>query len=214
MINILAIFGTSFIIALSGALMPGPLLTITISESAKRGPWAGPQLIAGHAILELLMVVILLLGIGPLLQTDKSFIIIAFTGSAFMLWIALNMFKSLPVITIRTSSEKKSFAHPVISGFIMSLANPYWVIWWAAIGLGYVTYSIQFGLPGLISFFGGHLSADIAWYTLVSFSIAKGKKLMTDSAYRILTGVCATAIAGFAFWFAYSGFVKIKNLFS
>ena len=96
----------------------------------------------------------------------------------------------------------------------MSLANPYWVIWWAEIGLGYVTYSIQFGLPGLISFFAGHLSADIAWYTLVSFSIAKGKKLLTDSAYRILTGVCATAIAGFAFWFAYSGFVKIQNLFS
>lgn len=213
MINLTAIFGTSFIIALSGALMPGPLLTITISESARRGPWAGPQLIAGHAVLELIMLIILLLGVGPLLQSDKAFIMIAFAGSAVMLWIAVSMFKSIPAITIQTASDEQSFTHPVISGFIMSLANPYWVIWWAAIGLGYVTYSMKFGLPGIICFFTGHLSADLAWYTLVSFSISKGKKIMTDSAYRIIIGVCATAITGFAFWFAYSGAVKINNYF-
>ena len=39
------IFATSFVIALSGALMPGPVLTVTISESTKRGFWAGPLII-------------------------------------------------------------------------------------------------------------------------------------------------------------------------
>ena len=39
-----AIFASSFVIALSGALMPGPLLTATISESSRRGFIAGPLL--------------------------------------------------------------------------------------------------------------------------------------------------------------------------
>ncbi len=209
MINLIAIFGSSFIIAFSGALMPGPLLTVTISESARRGILAGPQLIAGHAILEAIMVTILLVGVGPFLQSDRSFIIIALSGAAVMLWMSIDMFKSLPSMTLHSATTRLYFAHPVVAGFIMSLVNPYWVIWWAAIGLGYVTYSMTFGLQGLLCFFTGHILADLTWYTFVSFSIAKGKQFMTDAMYKIIIGICATALTGFAIWFAYSGISKI-----
>jgi hypothetical protein len=30
----------------------------------------------------------------------------------------------------------------------MSLANPYWIIWWATIGLGYVMVSKELGFAG------------------------------------------------------------------
>jgi hypothetical protein len=58
--TLLTIFASSFVIALSGALMPGPLLTATISECSQRGFIAGPLLITGHAILELVLVIALL----------------------------------------------------------------------------------------------------------------------------------------------------------
>ena len=64
MIPLLTLFITSFCIALSGALMPGPLLTVTISETTRRGLLVGPLLIVGHSILELVLVVILLLALA------------------------------------------------------------------------------------------------------------------------------------------------------
>lgn len=48
--SLLTIFVSSFVIGLSGALMPGPLLTATISESSQRGFIAGPLMIIGHAL--------------------------------------------------------------------------------------------------------------------------------------------------------------------
>ncbi len=41
-------FGT----ALSGALMPGPVLFATVHWSAQHGRWVGPLIAAGHAVVE------------------------------------------------------------------------------------------------------------------------------------------------------------------
>ena len=51
-----AIFFASFGLAFSGAMMPGPLLTVTISESPRKGFITGPLLILGHAVLEVALV--------------------------------------------------------------------------------------------------------------------------------------------------------------
>ena len=50
---LLGIFFSSMGIGLSGALMPGPMLSVTVAESYKKGFWAGPLLVVGHAIPEL-----------------------------------------------------------------------------------------------------------------------------------------------------------------
>ena len=48
-------------------MMPGPLLTVTISEAARRGPLAGPLLVAGHAVLEGALVALLFFGLGEVI---------------------------------------------------------------------------------------------------------------------------------------------------
>jgi len=50
--NLISIFIISFLIALSGALAPGPLLAVVIAETPRRGFKTGPLVIVGHGILE------------------------------------------------------------------------------------------------------------------------------------------------------------------
>ncbi len=209
MIALIAIFFTSLVVAFSGAMMPGPLLTVTISEATRKGPLAGVLLILGHAILELLLLVGLMFGLAPLFQNETFFIIVAFVGGLIMLWMATGMFKSLPTLSVNGVQVADKKNNLVLSGALMSLVNPYWIIWWATIGIGYIITAQEFGWIGVIIFYIGHIMGDMIWYCAISFAVGKGKQLFTDKIYRILIGVCGLFLAGFSFYLVYSGLQKI-----
>lgn len=207
--TLVAIFFSSFMIALSGALMPGPLLTVTVSEASRRGAMAGPLMILGHGILELALVIALLSGLAPFLQQDAVFVAIALAGGLILLWMAISMFRSLPGLSLNFSAGERKKQNLVLAGIVFSLANPYWLIWWASIGLGYIVYSVQFGVGGVVSFFAGHILADFAWYAFISFGVAKGRRYFSDRAYRRLLGGCALFLLLFSGYFLYSGIARL-----
>lgn len=209
MLALATIFVTSFVVALSGALMPGPLFTVTVSESSRRGPGAGPLLIAGHGILELTLVAALVLGLGPLLKKEPVFILTALLGSAVLLWMAGGMLRSLPRLSLAVDTDGGAGGNLVLAGIVLSLANPYWTVWWVSIGLGYITHSMGLGLAGVAAFFTGHILADLAWYSLVSAAVWKGKRFMSDRFYRGLIGACAVFLIVFAGLFGYAGVQRL-----
>jgi threonine/homoserine/homoserine lactone efflux protein len=212
--TLLTIFASSFVIALSGALMPGPLLTATITESSRHGFIAGPLMIIGHAVLEVVLVAALLLGLAPLFQQPLVFVATALIGSVILFWMALGMFRSLPSLRLSWEGDQTRRNHPMISGILMSVANPYWIIWWATIGLGYILYSWQFGFWGIAFFFVGHILADLVWYSLISAAVAGGRHFLTDRLYRSLIAFCAVFLVVFAGYFAYAGFERLNAVFS
>ena len=97
----------------------------------------------------------------------------------------------------------------ILSGILMSLVNPYWSIWWATIGLGYILHSMNAGTMGVVAFFTGHILGDLFWYAAVSTAIWKGRQLLSDRGYRILIGTCAACLIVFSCLFAWSGMQKL-----
>lgn len=208
------IFATSFVVAFSGALMPGPLLAVTIAESGKRGFVAGPLLIAGHAILEVGMVAVLLLGIGPLLCGPGVAGSIGVAGAAVLAWMAVGLIRATPSLRLGNDHQSKapSGLHPVLRGILTSISNPYWTIWWVTIGLGYVTMSLKMGWAGIAAFFVGHILADLVWYSGVSYGFSHGARFISDRLYRAIMLVCAALLVVFGSWFGYDGASRLSGL--
>jgi threonine/homoserine/homoserine lactone efflux protein len=203
-----AVFVASFAVAFSGAMMPGPLLTAAIAESSRRGFIAGPLLIFGHAILEAVLLAALLLGFSSVLGRNDAFIVISLLGGGILLWMAIGMFRSLPGLKLSFEPSGGTHNRLILTGIVMSVSNPYWIIWWATLGLGICIQSRQFGLPGVGAFFIGHISADFIWYSAVAYAVGKGRKFLSDRVYRWLVGSLAAAMAAFAVFFIVSGLKK------
>jgi threonine/homoserine/homoserine lactone efflux protein len=203
------IAGTSFTLALSGALMPGPLLTVTVTESARRGVRAGPLVITGHAILELLLVVAVIKGLGPILKIPPVIGTISLLGGIILLAMGIDMVRKASTLSLQQEAVpkgRKVFGHPLILGFVASLANPYWIIWWVTIGLGYLTTAGHLGLPGILAFFLGHITADYGWYILIALGVSRGKSIAPDRGYQVLIRCCGLFLVGFGCWFLTSAY--------
>lgn len=211
---------TSFLVGLSGAMMPGPVLTVTIGETAarlrpdapgpcgraqRRGALAGPLIVLGHSLLEMLLVAGVVLGLGKLLVLGPVIGTIGLMGGLVLVWMAGGMFRSLRQLTLRADVSGGARQHPVLAGILTTLSNPYWIIWWATIGLTYIALSMRMGLTGLASFYVGHILSDLAWYSSISLTLAMGHRLLTDRVYRGLVAVCAGFLLAFGLYFGYAG---------
>jgi threonine/homoserine/homoserine lactone efflux protein len=196
---------TSFIVALSGALMPGPLLTLTVGEAGRRGFWAGPLIIVGHALLELALVLLLLAGVGVWLHRPAVLGGVGLMGAVMLAWMGVALMRASRHSHLEFDSQAQAGLHPVLAGILMSAANPYWLIWWLTIGLGYGMFSVRYGALGVALFFGGHILADFAWYSLVAGAVAQGRRFLSAPVYRGFLAACGLFLVGFGGYFGFQG---------
>jgi threonine/homoserine/homoserine lactone efflux protein len=206
----LSIFIASFTIALSGALAPGPLLATVIYESSRRGFKSGPLLILGHALLEMLLVALLILGLSRLIDNPPALKIIALAGSLVLVCFGIRMLVSLPGVSLDLNpvcapAPSKSL---VFTGASVSIANPYWTIWWLSIGLGLVLAAQKKGIIAIGVFFIGHILADLGWYSFVSLAISRAKRFISQRAYKKMLCLCALALIGFGIYFGVSSLAR------
>lgn len=80
------IFIISFLVALSGALFPGPLLNFTIYKALKqkRGYLTAIYILLGHSTIELALIIALLAGATIFFQNIIFLTLVQFIGGIFL----------------------------------------------------------------------------------------------------------------------------------
>ena len=198
--NIYQIFIGSMLVAFSGALVPGPMLTLVISSVAEKGFWTSFFIVVGHSLLELVVVISFFLGLLKYLQNPLIVKIIGILGGVFLLYlgidIIISIFKKKYIIDFKSIVKKrtitgKSTGIVIIKGILISLMNPYWYIWWITIGAAFIIKSVEFSTLGISSFYIGHISADFIWYLFIGFLINTGRKFFNQKIYNGILAACS-----------------------
>lgn len=196
------VFVSAFLIGFSGAMMPGPMLAVTIEESSRRGAAAGPLIVFGHMLLEAVLVAAVALGLASFLRHDAALITIGLVGGGVMCWMGQDMLRAARHgMSLQATAERKSAMHPVAAGIVVSLANPFWTIWWVTIGMAYILMGLEFGWIGLVVFFCGHILSDLVWYSFISVGVAGGRRFLSDRIYGGMIALCGCILVGFGVWF-------------
>lgn len=202
------LFLSALTVGFSGAMMPGSLLTYTIQQSLQTGARAGVLIAAGHAVLEIGIILLIFMGLGSLLQTDTAQIIISLAGGGLLTLMGIQMItgsirNTVQIHTDGSSPRAKNF-RLIVSGAVISVTNPYFLLWWAVVGLGFIMQSYgTLGPAGVLVYYLGHISADFIWYTAIAVIIGKTRRFIKESPYRLLIGVLGGLLIYFGMKFIF-----------
>jgi threonine/homoserine/homoserine lactone efflux protein len=188
-----------FFIGLSGALAPGPTLIATINASVRGGWTMGPKVTLGHMLVELVMVILIIAGISTVMGEYST--LIALIGG-----IALFIFGVLTLVESRTAridirAGESTVTRPFVAGVLTSISNPYFWIWWLSVGSSLLIGAAEGGIVPVLGFIIGHWSADMAWLTVVSTGVHKGRFLLGERQYRWTLGICGLFLIIFGLYY-------------
>lgn len=206
------IFLSALTVGFSGAMMPGSLLTYTINQSLIYGPRSGVIITLGHALLELILLILIFLGLDIFLKSSAAQIIIGILGGLLLIYMGIDMIlKSIKnKVSIQLDNKKADMKNLFLSGIIVSATNPYFLLWWAVIGLGFVINSYDsLGYLGVGIYYVGHVSADFIWYGIISAIVGTTRKFIKEKPYRILIVILGCSLIFFGSSFLYNA---IKSL--
>jgi threonine/homoserine/homoserine lactone efflux protein len=198
--EIIQLFFGSMIVAFSGALVPGPMFTLVVTSAAQKGFRTSLFIVIGHSILELAVVISFYLGVLKYLDKPIILKIISLLGGAFLLYMGISIL--IPIFRKKTrldlesnisknSLTKKSSIVIVAKGILISLASPYWSIWWISIGAAFMLKSVKFNIPGISLFYIGHISADFIWYLFIGFIVSTGRRFFSQKIYITILVICS-----------------------
>ncbi len=202
------IFTISFLVALTGALTPGPLLTFTIYKSIKqkRGYISAIFILLGHATIEFALIIGLLAGALLFFQNIIFLTTVGVIGGTFLLIYGILVVKDVYKTNFTTDlvqEDIKGFkGNSYVGGIVVSLSNPYWEFWWAFIGLGLlINYHVSFANPlELILFFLGHELGDFVWYIPISVFVYLGGKSLNPKIYKYVLIICGVFMVIFGMY--------------
>jgi len=199
-----------FVISFSGAAQPGPV-TATAIATGSRNRYAGLELAIGHGIIEFPLMVLIMLGLDVILQSTITQIIIGTAGGIILLLMAVQMLHSLR--STDTQQQKALNKNPIWAGIVLSVGNPYFLLWWATIGLALATTARSFGIWAFGLFAMVHWLVDCVWLHALAWASFKGSRFLGPRLQNTLLTICAVALIFFGLFFIYSAVRNSIKLF-
>ena len=186
------------LISLSGVMAPGPLTAAALA-SGTRCRHAGAWIAVGHGVVEFPLMLLIMSGLSTLLASPHVRVGIGLAGGAFLLFMGVQMLTSL-----RAGADPA--AHhvrrgPFWTGIILSAGNPYFLFWWATVGLALASQAVELGILAFGLFAIAHWLCDLVWLEALSVASFKGSRLLGDRNQRFVLGICALALLFFGVLF-------------
>lgn len=190
-------------ISLSGVMLPGPLTAATIAKGYREQN-AGIFIALGHAVIELPLMALIYFGFAHFFASPEAKKVIGLAGGLMLIVMGSVVLRNIK----KAQGEAADLPYnSLVTGIMMTGANPYFFLWWATIGIALIATAAEFGIWGLVVFAVVHWSCDLVWEQFISMSVFRTKHLWTQKVQRIVFGVCALVLVGFGVWFCVSVFV-------
>ncbi len=190
-----------FIVGLSGAILPGPMLVYTISKVLQGRIINGVKIVFGHMLIEAVMIVLILFGLKEIIGSRIISTILSLIGGIALFAMGLYIILKAGNMKLPKDSEVNISSSLIAGGIFFTAFNPTFPTWWVTIGAPLLFKALLSGIVGVVMLTIGHWLADLAWFCSVSFAVYKGRSLLNDIRYKLLLRILGLGLIGLGSYF-------------
>jgi threonine/homoserine/homoserine lactone efflux protein len=191
------------ILSASGALAPGPLFFVTISNGVKSGTKSGLLFSIAHSLIEFTLVILLALGLLSVANIPAVRLTVGIAGGvALIIFGTMQIHSSFSYKPEETKTDQRATKSLLLLGLALTGLNPYFIVWWLTVGANLIFISLEFaGLAGVVFMYVCHVWVDYVWLILVSAFAKRSSKILRVKWYRLLMAVFGAVLIYFGLTF-------------
>ena len=186
------------LISMSGVMQPGPVTAATVSLAAEN-KYAGLLVAVGHGIVEFPLMILIVCGMDVILKSQVTQMAIGFVGGGLLLFMAYQT--KVSIANLSEEQKVKSNHRPILTGIVLTAGNPYFLLWWATVGLAMATAASKFGVWAFAMFAVVHWLCDCVWLHILSLAGFHGSRLMGVKLQKAVLVICGAALLLFGIYF-------------
>lgn len=151
----------------------------------------------GAMSADMLYLVLSAFGISQLAKIPIVFTCISVFGAAFLLYIALGIYRQAKRSVQIQSVERGSHVAVFGKGFLLNIFNPYVIMFWLSVSASIGRERFGLALAGLVC-------GILSWITLFALAVYKSRAKISDRAARAFAYISALILLFFALKLIYA----------
>lgn len=180
-----------------GVSVPIGPVNVLIMSYALRSYTKALCLGLGAMSADMLYLALSAFGISQLAKIPIVFACISVFGAAFLLYIALGIYREAKRSVRLQSAELGSHVAVFGKGFLLNIFNPYVIMFWLSVSVSIGRERFGFALAGLVC-------GILSWITLFALAVYKSRAKISDRAARAFAYISALILMFFALKLIYA----------
>lgn len=180
-----------------GVSVPIGPVNVLIMSYALRSYTKALCLGLGAMSADMLYLALSALGISQLAKIPIVFACISVFGAAFLLYIALGIYRQAKRSVQLQSVELGSHVAVFGKGFLLNIFNPYVIMFWLSVSASIGRERFGLALAGLVC-------GILSWITLFALAVYKSRAKISDRAARAFAYISALILLFFALKLIYA----------
>ena len=189
MLEIIEFLALGSFLGLASGISPGPLLTITISETLQHGKWEGIKVAISPLITDLPIVLSTLFILSHLTSNNFIIGIIAFFGASYLIYSGIESLK----IKQKSAEFKLNKKAALKREIIVNFGNPHPYLFWLSIGDPIIIKSLNIHFLATILFIIGFYSFLVGSKVIVALIVERSKYFINSKYYFLIIRILGIA---------------------
>ncbi|MEJ2247054.1 MAG: LysE family transporter [Acidobacteriota bacterium] len=196
-----SLISTAVVLGATSGLSPGPLLTLVVAESFRKGFRAGAAVALAPIMTDAPIVLLMITLANALSRMNFVIGALYLAGSGYLVYLSVEIFRIRVMEVDAASNIRASF----VKGIVANLLNPAPYVFWLTVGAPLFLQAKEISWTVVAAFLGAFYGLLVGAKLLLAVLIGRNRHLLEGGYYKAVMRLMGIILLFFASVFIKSG---------